>query len=244
MGNENGTWIMHGVTADDPECLHTVDEAIEYIDKVGFLPLFQNDIEGFSLEEHTIASHWWCDDEELDPWTWRQIIARSGKVAYGKFFEKKAGFISLKWLPYFVNYRRDGYDFDARWEDEMASGRQKKIMDLYDEKEALFSFEIKKLAGFGKGGEKNFEGTITDLQMQTYLVVEDFKQKKNKKGELYGWHVAVYSKPEQIWGREAVVSRYCESPDTSGESIANHIRELYPYATERQIQKMLGKKGF
>ena len=31
MGNENGTWIMYGVEWDDPECLHTVDEAIEYI---------------------------------------------------------------------------------------------------------------------------------------------------------------------------------------------------------------------
>ena len=38
---------------------------------------------------------------------------RYGKVAYGKFFDKKAGFISLEWLPYFANYRRSGYDFDA-----------------------------------------------------------------------------------------------------------------------------------
>ena len=39
MGNESGTWIMYGVDWDDPECIHTVDEAIEYINKVGFLPL-------------------------------------------------------------------------------------------------------------------------------------------------------------------------------------------------------------
>ena len=50
MANENGTWIMYGVSWDDPECLHTVDEAIEYINKVGFLPLFKNEIPGFSLE--------------------------------------------------------------------------------------------------------------------------------------------------------------------------------------------------
>ncbi len=31
MANENGTWIMYGVSWEDPECLHTVDEAIEYI---------------------------------------------------------------------------------------------------------------------------------------------------------------------------------------------------------------------
>ena len=71
-----------------------------------------------------------------DPWEWREIIARSGKVAYGKFFDKKAGFISKQWFPYFANFRRDGYDFDALWDDEKASIRQKKIMDFYLEENA------------------------------------------------------------------------------------------------------------
>ena len=34
MGNENGQWIMYGVEWDDPECLHTVDDAIDYINEV------------------------------------------------------------------------------------------------------------------------------------------------------------------------------------------------------------------
>ena len=41
----------------------------------------------------------------------RAIIARRHDIVYGKFFDKKAGFISKKWLPVFANYRRDGYDF-------------------------------------------------------------------------------------------------------------------------------------
>ena len=49
MGNESGTWVMYGVAPDDPECIHTVDEAIEYINEIGFLPLFKNEIPGFSL---------------------------------------------------------------------------------------------------------------------------------------------------------------------------------------------------
>ena len=39
MGNEAGEWIIHGVTWDDPKCIHDVDEAVEYINRVGFLPL-------------------------------------------------------------------------------------------------------------------------------------------------------------------------------------------------------------
>ena len=81
---------MYGVSREDPECIHTVDEAVEYINKVGFLPLFKNEIPGFSLEERTAPEYWWSGDPKSDPWEWREIIARSGKVAYGKFFDKKS----------------------------------------------------------------------------------------------------------------------------------------------------------
>lgn len=183
MESKDGTWIMYGVSEDDPECLHTVDELIGYIEKVGFLPLFRNEIPGFSVEERTTEKYWWSEDAQRDPWVWREIIARRGDIAYGKFFHNKAGFISKKWFPYFANYRRAGYDFDARWDDELASFRQKKIMDLFmddriDEESdaefaaeklesmydtALFSFDIKKLAGFGKDGEKGFELSLIHI---------------------------------------------------------------------------------
>ena len=57
MGNEAGEWIIHGVTWDDPKCIHDVDEAVEYINRVGFLPLFKNEIPGFSLEAWKIQAY-------------------------------------------------------------------------------------------------------------------------------------------------------------------------------------------
>ena len=80
MANEGGTWVMHGGSWDDPECIHTVDEAIAYINKVGFLPLFKNDIPGFSLEERTVPEFWWSEDPERDPWEWREIIATPKQI--------------------------------------------------------------------------------------------------------------------------------------------------------------------
>lgn len=126
MEKDSGKWIMYGVDWDDPECIHTVDEAIEYINEIGFLPLFRNDIPGFSLEERTVPEYWWCEDVDRDPWMWRAVIARRHDIVYGKFFNKKAGFISRKWLPVFANYRRDGYDFDALYEDGKAPNKHKK----------------------------------------------------------------------------------------------------------------------
>lgn len=243
MGNESGTWIMYGVEWDDPECIHTVDEAIEYVNTIGFLPLFKNEIPGFSLEERTVPEFWWSGDPKRDPWEWREIIARRGDLAYGKFFNKKAGFISKEWLPYFVNYRRDGYDFDALWDDEKASLRQKKIMDLFmndDNQREFYSNDLKLKAGFGKGMEKGFDGVITGLQMQMYLCCRDFRQRLNKKGEAYGWPVAVYTTPEHIFGYDHVTSAYKESAIDSALRIVNHIRDNYSIATDKQILQLLG----
>lgn len=240
MAYENGEWIMHGTAKDDPNRIQSVEELIAYVDHVDFLPLFKNEIDGFSVEEHVSADAWWTGDVQQDPWEWRAIAARSEKVAYGKFFGGKAGFISLKWLPYFVNYRRDGYDFDSLYEEGSAKLRAKLIMDLFANHSELFSYEMKTLAGFGKGGEKNFSGIVTELQMQTYLVAKDFRQRVNKKGEAYGMSVAVYTTPEQLWGYDMVTTAYAEEPEQSKQRIFAQVRELYPHATDGQIKRMCG----
>ena len=49
MSTENGAWYIKGLEYDDPGCLHSPRELIEYVTRVGFLPLFGNDIPGFSV---------------------------------------------------------------------------------------------------------------------------------------------------------------------------------------------------
>ena len=90
----NGEWYMDGLDWDDEGCIHSSDELLDVIESVGFLPLFSNSVQGFSVENMTSPSCWWCGDSEVDPWEWRGILARTGKVAYGKFYGNKAGFIS------------------------------------------------------------------------------------------------------------------------------------------------------
>ena len=117
---------------------------------------------------------------------------------YGKFFGGKAGFVSLDCFPRFANVRRDGYDFDALYEDGKASIRCKKIMDCFALADELPSYELKNLAGFGKGGERNFEGTVAKLQQQAYLVIRAFRRRRNARGLEYGWPVAVYTPAERL----------------------------------------------
>ena len=97
---------------------------------------------------------------------------------------------------------------------------------------------LKKLAGFGKDGEKGFDGAITSLMMQTYLCNCDFRKRINQKGVEYGWDVAVYSSPEHIYGYDHVTSCYKEDPRTSWGKIVDHMKQLYPEAADTQIRKI------
>lgn len=240
MAVENGEWSMGGLDWNDPYRIRSWQELINWVNEVGFLPLFKNEIPGFSAEEHTSSAFWWTGDPEQDPWQWRELIARSGQVAYGKFFGKRAGFISKDWFPHFANWRRDGYDFDSRWDEELATFRQKKIMDCFSDREECFSFHLKELAGFGKDGEKNFEGTVTDLQMDGYLLIRDFRQRLNKKGLPYGWPISVYATPEALWGYDHISSAHDTPPEESKARIYQQIRKVFPSATEDSLHRAMG----
>ena len=231
---------MRGLDWDDPSRVQTWEELIDLINEVGFLPLFKNEVDGFSVEENTGDLYWWTGNEEQDPWEWRRLIARSGQVAYGKFFGRKAGFISKAWFPHFANWRRDGYDFDSRWDEELASIRCKRVMDQFENRPELFSFELKRLAGFGKEGEKNFDGTVTDLQMQSYLLIRDFRRRINKKGLEYGWPISVYSNPETLWGYEHISSAYLIDPAASKAMVYQQVLKNFPEAQPTELDAVLG----
>lgn len=232
-------WIMYGMEWDDPYRIRSWKELISWVNEVGFLPLFRNEIGGFSVEEHTSNLFWWTGDEKQDPWTWRELIARTGEVAYGKFFGGKAGFVSKAWFPVLANYRRDGSDFDTRWEEGIANLRSKKIMDCLEVLPEMSAVALKQSAGFGKGGEKNFPGIVTELQMQTYLVVSDFRRKVSKAGLEYGMPVSIYTTPEQLWGYDAVTAAYSEDPQDSYARICEQVRKNFPWAQDELIRRMM-----
>ena len=117
--------------------------------------------------------------------------------------------------------------------------RQKRIMDCFSEKDEWFSFELKRQARFGKGGEKNFEGTVTGLQMGGYLLIRDFRRRVNKKGFPYGWHISVYSTPEALWGYDHISSAYSVDPAESKALTYEQIRKNFPEATQEELDGVL-----
>ena len=98
------------------------------------------------------------------------------------------------------------------------------------------------MAGFGKGGLKNYPGIITGLQMQLYLVITGFQRRKNKKGAEYGMSVSVMFPPETIWGYDLVTSAYSEEPTESWQRIVDHVKKMYPKCSDETVIGLIGKK--
>ena len=73
----------------------------------------------------------------------------------------------------------------------------------------------------------------------TFLIMSDFRQRRNKRGEEYGWHVAELMTPETKWGYDAV-NGCNESPEESWCRIMGQIRKYYPKTDDRAVQKVLG----
>ena len=159
--------------------------------------------------------------------------------AYGKVLEKKAVFISREWFPDFANYRRDGYDFDARYDDGLASFRDKELYDLLDETAPIMTGDLRDKGDYRKGGKKGFETIITRLQAQCYVVIRDFKYKKDKSGKEYGWGVAEYTTPEKLWGSDFTGKVYQRSPEESYGRVLEHLQKLLPWADESALRKIL-----
>lgn len=219
--------------------IESKDDISAAVEKFGFVPLFKNEIKGFSIEENVSPRAWFYGNEP-GVWEWKGPVIRETGCAYGKFFAKRPGFISKKWFLDFANYRRDGYDFDSRYDDELAPLIDKQLFDLINENAPILSRALKNLGNYKKGGRKGFETIITRLQMQCYVLTSDFVYDIDKNGNEYGWGVTEYSTPEKIMQSDFTENVYKCEPSESFERILNHFKSLFPNENEKILRKMIG----
>ena len=202
----------------------------------GFLPFFKNDIPGFSIEEHTPPELWYDSETgEWGPWDWKGPVASAGTCVYGKLFWKKAGFVSLEWFPDLANLRRDGYDFDARFDDGLASLRDRTVYNALAGAGELLSVDLRKKCGVVRG----FDDSLARLQAQCYVAASDFVYRRDRNGREYGWGVAKYATPEELFGPELVTSAYSRDPEESFKRILVHLRQVLPDVPEADLVRLL-----
>lgn len=217
--------------------IRSKEDVIALVEKWGFVPFFKNEIKGFSIEELVEPELWFGEND--GPWEWKGPVIRETSCAYGKFFRSKAVFISRDWICDFANWRRDGYDHDARYDDGLASYNDRQVCEVLENHPSLLSKNLKELSGFGRNGKKGFDGIIIRLQMQGYVTTSDFEYMKDKKGKVYGWGVARYATFEQQFGEFFTQNVYKCQPSESYNRIFNHICSLFPDVDERTVKKLL-----
>ena len=126
-------------------------DLIDAVEEYGIVPYFATSIPGFSLEEHCSPSVLFSDFED-DTWAWKGPVIRATGCAYGKFFEKKSTYVSREVFLDLANYRRDGYDFDARYDDGLAKFQDKQLYDLIDAHAPVLSKELRVTGGYAYSG--------------------------------------------------------------------------------------------
>ncbi|MCD8381660.1 MAG: hypothetical protein LUC30_01895 [Clostridiales bacterium] len=223
--------------ADLDFIIRTKDDLIDAVQRVGILPLFQNRIPGLSVEEHAAPSAWFSDEPGV--WEWKGPVIREAGCAYGKFFGNKAAFISAEWFPDFANYRRDGYDFDARYDDGLASYRDKQLFELLGSLAPVLSKTLKREGNYRKGGTIGFDTSMNRLQAQGYVVISDFVYMKDRYGKEYGWGVAEYSTPEKFLGEAFTRTVYQRQPEESFQRMLEHLHTLLQGVSAATLRSFL-----
>ncbi len=218
------------------EEIHSEIQLMEAIQQIGFLPLLDSGIPGFSAEQMV-------DDDcryvvfpdggwDWPLWKWKGPVVTEGNCVYGKFFNKKAGFISLDWWPDFYNYRRSKNPLPQEYSIEDA------ILMTLRENGSMITRDLRVACGFtGANMRSKFDGYVTRLQMGCYIVTEDFVYPQDRYGKEYGWGWSLLTTPERLLGKEAC---RCErTPDESLRRMYFHLKALLPDVLGSKIIRIL-----
>lgn len=217
--------------------IRTQKDLADAIHAFGFVPLFQNPIPGFSVEEHVDPIAWF-DSGADGVWEWKGPVIQQTGCAYGKFFQKKAVFISREWFLDFANYRRCGDDFETLFQNGEAPRTDKYLYDLVTAHGPVLSKRLKYYGDYHKGGRTGFDTIITRLQAETYVLISDFLYDFDRFGNRYGWGVAEYSTTEQFMG-DAFAAHVCDrTPEESYARILEHLGGLLG-VSEKELLKLV-----
>ncbi len=216
--------------------IHSCPELMECIQHVGFLPLLESGIVGYSAEalmaEECRFTQFPDGSWEWPLWQWKGPVVTEGNCVYGKFFANKAGFVSREWWPDLLNWRRSQTPTPEEGTIEDV------ILMTLREQGSMITRELRAACDFtGPKMRSRFDNYVGRLQMACYIVTEDFVYPTDKHGREYGFGWSLLTTPEHLLGAEAC---QCErTPEESYQRMFTHLTHLLPEATEKQIRRIL-----
>lgn len=216
--------------------IHSCPELIECVQQVGFLPLLESGIRGYSAESLMAEECRFTQFEdgtwEWPLWQWKGSVVREGDCVYGKFFAGKAGFISREWWPDFCNWRRSQNPMPEE------NSIEDVILTILRMHGSMIARELRAACDLtGKNMRSKFDTYVSRMQMATYIVTEDFVYPTDKHGQKYGFGWSLLTTPERLLSKKAC--RCDRTPEESYQRMVKHLSQLLPNASEKQINKIL-----
>ncbi|GIP26008.1 hypothetical protein J23TS9_11380 [Paenibacillus sp. J23TS9] len=200
------------------------EEAVEYIEQVGILPLASLIPDYPSLESITPKDSWHSDTED-DPWSWRTRFPLEGKAAYGKFFKKKAVFVSSEWFPWVYTCLSMGTDAEKCYRDGLLSRTAWQLYQLIDTEQGIDTRMLRERALMkAKEDKKAFDQAIIELQESLFIVISGVKAKVNEMGEVNGWSSTSYETAEN-WMRQNGIKKNNRTKEEAREELLTRLGE-------------------
>jgi hypothetical protein len=177
--------------------LLTYGDFIERVNELGFMA-FSNLLDGFpSLTEETPERNWHTGNHDTDPWCWKDRAAEEKKLAFGCILGGNKGFVSERVYPLFLAAMRPRRTMQERRSDGLVSQAEWELWKLFEEKRELDTGDIRRQMGVTKKkGGSRVEAAARQLQQEYYITVAGSRQKLDRAGQPYGWHINVYNRVE------------------------------------------------
>ena len=216
--------------------ISTCSEMVRYVDEVGFLPLLPIGITGWSADDVVDSD---CRYVALPEggwewalWRWKGEIIRESGCAYGKFFDKKAAFVSKEWWPDFCNYRRSVFPRPDENTIEDA------ILQTLRAGGSMITRDLRRACGFnGPKMRGRFDSYITTLQMGCHIVTKDFVYPHDRHGKEYGWGWSLLTTPEDLFGSDAC--NIGRSPEDSYQRISSQLKKIIPFSDDNMVKVLM-----
>lgn len=209
---------------------------VDYIQRVGMLPLLPLGISGWSADEVVSSEcRYVCLPDggwEWPLWKWKGPIIQESGCAYGKFLRGKAAFVSREWWPDFCNYRRSILPKPEEGSIEDS------ILTILKENGSAITRNLRSQCGFtGEKMRSRFDAYLSRLEMGCYILTEDFVYPVDRHGREYGWGWSLLTTPEELFGNESVV---CErTPNESLHLLTCQMRRILPQLSESEVLRLL-----
>lgn len=223
--------------------VHTEDEAIEFINEVGFCFLFPQKYELPSLWgamcDYSASSCGWDDPIAILIWGdgkttlgWRDTLPKSRQVFFGKVIAQKPSFISLEYLPYF--YACYGvFDYMKEYQAGKMSHLAKNIYELLFEEGPIPTKIVRTKVGMsGKENTYKFDRAMVELQTNLLIAKVDV---------VPGFCIDVWDIMER-WMHEVIEKANHIKRQVAMEKIVARYLKTVVVSQEQEIARLFGWK--